>query len=86
MSHANEHTSTDLQVASDIAVIKNKLIDIEINIGRLNTYHHGNGKPGVNTRLDRLEQTEDRRGRMIYTAIAASIIAAVGALSSLVVK
>ena len=82
MANQNAVSSMDLQVASDIAVIKTKITDIEANLNRLNTYHHGNGKPGINTRLDRLEQTETRRGKLIFTAVGASIVATVGAIVS----
>jgi hypothetical protein len=82
MTNPNKSSSTAMQVASDIAVIKNKIIDIETNLSRLNVSHHGNGGPGINTRLDRLEQTEARRGKLIFAAVAASIVAAVGTIFS----
>tara|TARA_R110002020_G_scaffold47968_6_gene137164 strand:+ start:343 stop:633 length:291 start_codon:yes stop_codon:yes gene_type:complete len=33
----------------------------------------GNGKPGVNMRLDRVEQREVSRGRLLWVAIAAVV-------------
>lgn len=46
--------------------------------------HHitGNGTPerGLIMRLDRLEQTEVRRGRWVNTAVGASVVAVVGTL------
>ena len=49
-------------------------------LDRLDEAVRGNGKPGIQTRLDRLEQVAATRSRLLW-AIAGSVVAlAVGAL------
>ena len=43
----------------------------------------GNGKPGINTRLDRLEQDGRRLGRLVWLIVGASVTSAVMLLTKL---
>jgi len=54
-----------------------------VDFTRINESLHGNGKPGMNLRLDRLEQTEKRRGKqiwVIFTALVGGVVSWIGML------
>lgn len=62
--------------------IERRLDAIERKIDRIDESIRGNGTPGINVRLDRLEQSASRQRRVIWlivgaivTAVTTSIIA-----------
>ena len=42
-------------------------------LGRLDEAIRGNGKPGINTRLDRLEQSGRRQARVIWLVVGVTV-------------
>lgn len=63
---------------SDIA---ERLGKIEAKIDKLDEAIRGNGKPGINTRLDRLEGAESRRSRIVWLMAGAVIVASVSQIA-----
>lgn len=67
-------------------IIREELSPVHEAINRNRELLTGNGSPskGVVVRLDRLEQSEARRGKWIGTATGAAIVAAVGSIWALI--
>ena len=76
MTHAEEEL--DRLHRQEIAEIHEKL-------DRLDEAIRGNGKPGINTRLDRLEASERTRSRLLWIIAGAVVSLAVSALWKLVI-
>jgi ferric-dicitrate binding protein FerR (iron transport regulator) len=55
---------------------------ILVQLEKVITIFHGNGEPGVKTRLDRLEQSEGRRSKHFLILYTAAIGTAISALVS----
>ena len=53
---------------------------IEGKLDRISLSLHGNGEPGMRLRLDRLEQSERRRGRFLWVVVSCTIAAIVAAI------
>ena len=53
--------------------IERDLASLHKKIDKLDEAVRGNGHPGINTRLDRLEHSERRRTKIIWILIAAAI-------------
>lgn len=67
----------------NIDLILRKLDELNKKIERLSDYIDGNGSPerGIIVRLDRLEQSEQKRSWLLKTTIAAAL----GALASSII-
>ena len=52
---------------------KGEFASIQTKLDRMDEAIRGNGKPGIQTRLDRLERTDRTRCRLIWL-IAASVV------------
>lgn len=61
---------------SDCPTCKNDA-EIHRKLDNLDTAIRGNGKPGILLRLDRLEQSEARRNRLIWFVVGAFVTAIV---------
>ncbi len=76
MSHAEEELSH---------LHRQELAEIHAKLARLDEAIRGNGKPGINARLDRLEASERTRSRLLWIIAGAVVSLAVSALWKLVV-
>jgi hypothetical protein len=56
---------------------------VHAKLDKLDEALRGNGKPGVQLRLDRLETAERRRSRLIWLVLGAALTVAVGSLWTL---
>ena len=66
-------------------VCRNEFTGIHRKLDLLDEAIRGNGKPGIQMRLDRLESSERTRGRLLWILIGATSTLAVGGLWRLVV-
>lgn len=62
-----------------------EIAEIHEKLDRLDEAIRGNGKPGINTRLDRLEASERTRSRLLWIIAGAVVSLAVSALWKLVI-
>jgi len=60
-------------------VCKGEFAEIGSKLDRIDSALRGNGKPGINTRLDRLEQDAKRISRVVWIVCGAGVTV-VGAL------
>jgi len=65
-------------------ICKREFREIHAKLDRLDTAIRGNGKPGIQTRLDRLEVAQATRSRLLWIIAAALVTLAVGAVWKLV--
>ena len=65
-------------------ICKNEFREIHTKLDRLDTAIRGNGKPGIQTRLDRLENAEKTRSRLLWIIAGALVTLAVGATWKLI--
>lgn len=49
---------------------------VNAKLDRLDEVLRGNGKPGIQVRLDRLEQDAKRQGRLVWLIVGAAVAAA----------
>ena len=61
-------------------VCKGEFAELNAKLDRLDEAIRGNGKPGLQLRLDRLEQDAHRQGRLIWLLVGAAITLAGNAL------
>ncbi len=61
-----------LETEQYAAVCKNEFAEIKDKIDRLDEAIRGNGRPGLMVRIDRLEQSESKRMKLLWL-IAASV-------------
>jgi hypothetical protein len=61
-------------------VCKAEFGEIKSKLDRLDEAIRGNGKPGILLRLDRLENNELRRSRLLWLIVGAAVTLAVGGL------
>ena len=59
-------------------VCKGEFASIHKKLDRLDEAIRGNGKPGIQLRLDRLENAESRRSRLLWLVIGAAVTLAIG--------
>ncbi len=59
---------------------QNQFESIHDKLDRLDEAIRGNGKPGIQLRLDRLEQDARRQSRLIWLILGAAITAATSAI------
>lgn len=62
--------------------VRAELIALREMVQRIDVAIRGNDKPGIQTRLDRLEVAEKRRGRLMWILVAASVTIAVAAVKT----
>ena len=65
-------------------VCKGEFVSIHRKLDRLDEAVRGNGKPGIQIRLDRLETAEATRSRLMWIITASVVTLAVAALWKLV--
>ena len=65
-------------------VCKDQFGSVHTKLDRLDAAIRGNGKPGIQTRLDRLEVAQATRSRLLWIIAAALVTLAVGAVWKLV--
>ena len=66
-------------------VCKGEFSALHAKLDRMDEALRGNGKPGIQLRLDRLEGSESRRSRLLWLIVGAAVALAVGGLWKLVV-
>jgi hypothetical protein len=59
-------------------VCKGEFASIHAKLDKLDEAIRGNGKPGIQLRLDRLERAQVRRSRLAWLAIGALVTLAAG--------
>jgi len=65
-------------------VCKGEFASLHVKLDKLDEAIRGNGKPGIQLRLDRLEGNESRRSRLLWLIVGAAVTLAVGGLWKLV--
>ena len=65
-------------------VCKRNFEEIHEKLDRLDVAIRGNGKPGIQRRLDRLEAADAVRSKLLWTITAAVVALAAGALWKLI--
>jgi len=61
-------------------VCKGEFAAIHIKLDQMDEAIRGNGKPGIQLRLDRLESSEAVRSRLLWIIAASTVTLAVGAV------
>lgn len=61
-------------------VCRGEFAAVHAKLDRLDEAIRGNGKPGLQLRLDRLEQDARRQGRLLWLVVGAAVTAATSAL------
>ena len=59
-------------------VCKGEFASIHKKLDKLDEAIRGNGKPGIQLRLDRLENAESRRSRLLWLVVGAAVTLAIG--------
>ena len=62
------------------SVCKDEFGELHAKLDRLDEAIRGNGKPGLQLRLDRLEAAERTRGKLIWIVVGAAVTLAVTAV------
>jgi hypothetical protein len=65
-------------------VCKCEFAELHAKLDRLDEAIRGNGKPGIQLRLDRLEGTEAVRSRLLWIIAGSTVTLALGALWKLI--
>ena len=65
-------------------VCRGEFAAIRAKLDQLDDAIRGNGKPGIQMRLDRLERVEAQRSRLIWVVITATAVMALSSLWRLV--
>ena len=60
-------------------ICKGEFGELHTKLDRMDESIRGNGKPGLNTRLDRLEQDAKRQARLIWLEVGSAVTLAVSA-------
>lgn len=55
-------------------VCKGEFVEINSKLDRLDVAIRGNGKPGINTRLDRIEQSRVFKDRLLWLLLGAAVV------------
>ena len=66
-------------------VCKGEFASIHVKLDKMDEAIRGNGKPGIQLRLDRLESSQATRSRLLWLSVGAAVTLAVGALWKLVI-
>jgi len=67
-------------------VCKGEFASIHVKLDRLDEAIRGNGKPGIQLRLDRLEAAEAIRGKLLWIIAGSVVTLALSALWRLVIR
>lgn len=62
------------------SICKREFGEIHQKLDHLDEAIRGNGKPGIQLRLDRLEQSERTRGRLLWLLLASAVTLAAASL------
>jgi len=62
------------------AVCKGEFAELHAKLDRLDEAIRGNGKPGLQRRLDRLEMAEAMRSRLVWLVVGATVTLAATAV------
>ena len=62
------------------AVCKGEFAELQAKLDRLDEAIRGNGKPGLQRRLDRLEMAEAMRSRLVWLVVGATVTLAATAV------
>ncbi len=62
------------------SVCRNEFGELHTKLDKLDESIRGNGRPGIQVRLDRLEQDAKRQGRLVWLIIGVMVTLAVTAL------
>ena len=65
-------------------ICKAEFASIHVKLDRLDEAIRGNGKPGIQLRLDRLESAEATRSRLLWIIAGSTVTLALGALWKLI--
>ncbi|OQB80319.1 MAG: hypothetical protein BWX88_04606 [Planctomycetes bacterium ADurb.Bin126] len=65
-------------------VCKGEFAELHAKLDRLDEAIRGNGKPGIQLRLDRLESAEAVRSRLLWIIAGSTVTLALGALWKLI--
>jgi hypothetical protein len=65
-------------------VCKGEFASIHVKLDKMDEAIRGNGKPGIQLRLDRLESSQATRSRLVWLIVGAAVTLAVGGLWKLV--
>ncbi len=65
-------------------VCKDEFASIHTKLDKLDEAIRGNGKPGIQLRLDRLESAEATRSRLLWIIAGSTVTLALGALWKLI--
>lgn len=64
-------------------VCKDEFASIRAKLDRIDQAIRGNGKPGIQLRLDRLEAAEGVRSRLLWIIAASTVTLTIGAMCKL---
>jgi hypothetical protein len=65
-------------------VCKGEFAELHAKLDKLDEAIRGNGKPGIQLRLDRLESAEATRSRLLWIIAGSTVTLALGALWKLI--
>jgi hypothetical protein len=65
-------------------VCKGEFASIHVKLDKLDEAIRGNGKPGIQLRLDRLESSQASRSRLLWLIVGAGVTLAMGGLWKLI--
>ena len=65
-------------------VCKGEFASIHVKLDKLDEAIRGNGKPGIQLRLDRLESAEATRSRLLWIIAGSTVTLALGAVWKLI--
>ena len=72
---------SDSTVSDDFrSACEREFAELHRKLDRLDEAIRGNGHPGINVRLDRLEQDAKRQGKLIWLIVGAAITACASVL------
>ena len=64
------------------SICKDEFAELGAKLDRLDAAIRGNGKPGIQVRLDRLEQDARRQGRLIWLIVGAVVTAVLSGIAA----
>jgi len=65
-------------------VCKGEFVSIHVKLDRMDEAIRGNGKPGIQLRLDRLEAAEAIRSKLLWIIAGSTVTLALGAVWTLI--
>ena len=58
-------------------ICKSEFSELHVKLDRMDEAIRGNGKPGIQLRLDRIEQDSKRQARLVWLIVGAAVTLAV---------